>query len=360
MRGFQMAEEKAEEKSKSTGQVPFNIVVLASVACLVIGALAGGFLFNFAPTGAVTMAGSADKGAMDKALLSEKVEKYLNDNFFTSQGRSAKVTDVNDYSASLYSVNITVMKAGENVGEDLLYCSKDGKYFLPYALDMDKPIEQPAQQETQEPTETKKSDKPEVELFVMSHCPYGTQAEKGILPVVKLLGDKIDFKVRFVYYSMHGETEVQEEARQYCIQKEQGDKYLSYLECFLADSNSDRCLTEAGIDVEKLNACIAAADNEFSISANLADKGSYLSGTYPLFNTDKALNEKYGVGGSPTLIINGAITESGRSPADYLKTICGAFNSPPEACGQELSSEVPASGFGYSGSGTASGGGCGA
>jgi len=73
-----------------------------------------------------------------------------------------------------------------------------------------------------------KKDVPEVELFVMSHCPYGTQMEKGILPVVELLGDKIDFKIRFVYYAMHGEKEVNEEARQYCIQKEQKDKFISY------------------------------------------------------------------------------------------------------------------------------------
>ncbi|MEM2131153.1 MAG: GILT family protein, partial [Candidatus Woesearchaeota archaeon] len=71
-----------------------------------------------------------------------------------------------------------------------------------------------------------KKDKPEVQLFVMSHCPFGTQMEKGILPVVELLGNKIDFKVRFVYYAMHGEVEVKEQLRQYCIQKEQQDKYL--------------------------------------------------------------------------------------------------------------------------------------
>ena len=38
---------------------------------------------------------------------------------------------------------------------------------------------------------TPKKEKPEVELFVMSHCPFGTQIEKGMLPVARLLGDKI-------------------------------------------------------------------------------------------------------------------------------------------------------------------------
>ena len=72
-----------------------------------------------------------------------------------------------------------------------------------------------------------KADKPKVELFVMSHCPYGTQAEKGMIPVVELLKDKISFEVKFVDYAMHGKKELDEQLRQYCIQKEQKAKFLT-------------------------------------------------------------------------------------------------------------------------------------
>ena len=78
-----------------------------------------------------------------------------------------------------------------------------------------------------------KSDKPNVELFVMSHCPFGTQAEKGIIPVVNLLKNKINFSVKFVDYSMHGKSEIDENTLQYCIQKEESKKYIPYLTCFL-------------------------------------------------------------------------------------------------------------------------------
>jgi hypothetical protein len=49
-----------------------------------------------------------------------------------------------------------------------------------------------------------KREKPDVDVFVMSYCPFGTQIEKGLLPVWDLLGDKINLNIRFVDYAMHG------------------------------------------------------------------------------------------------------------------------------------------------------------
>ncbi|MYK18340.1 hypothetical protein F4055_09280, partial [Candidatus Poribacteria bacterium] len=40
--------------------------------------------------------------------------------------------------------------------------------------------------------------KPTLELFVMSYCPFGVQAEEKIIPIVKEFGDKIDFKLQFI------------------------------------------------------------------------------------------------------------------------------------------------------------------
>ena len=51
--------------------------------------------------------------------------------------------------------------------------------------------------------EIPKQDVPEVELFIMTHCPYGTQAEKGIIPAFEVLGNTIEGKIRFVHYFMH-------------------------------------------------------------------------------------------------------------------------------------------------------------
>jgi len=252
-----------------------------------------------------------------------------------------------------------------------VYVTSDGSYLLPgqpLPLNGDAPLAQEkpksnlgtASGNTAPAQNAPKSDKPVVELFVMSYCPYGTQMEKGILPVVKLLGDKIDFKIKMVYYAMHGEKEVRENVRQYCIQKEQKSKFLDYLTCFLKAGDAESCLTETKVNKAKLDTCTAATDKEFSVTKNLDDQSSWLSGRFPLFNVNKADNEKYGVGGSPTLIINGQQSSSGRDSASLLKTICGAFNDAPKECDSDMSSASPSSGFGFKELSTGSGGNSGA
>ena len=204
-----------------------------------------------------------------------------------------------------------------------------------------------------------KSSKPVVELFVMSHCPYGTQMEKGIIPVVEQLGNKISFAVKFVYYSMHGAKEVNEELNQYCIEKEQNGKYFDYLKCFLGSGDGQSCLASTGIDSGKLSACTQSADQQFSVTKNLNDQASWLSGQFPLVNLFKADNDKYGVGGSPTLIINGTEAKVGRDSQSLLTVICGAFTSAPGECSGSLSSQTPSAGFGTGAAAGSSGAACG-
>ena len=196
-------------------------------------------------------------------------------------------------------------------------------------------------------TSVPKSDKPKVELFIMSYCPYGTQIEKGILPVATLLGDKIDFEIKFVSYAMHGEKEVTENLRQYCIETEQGDKFLGYLKCFLDASDSAACLKTSGVNTVKMDACTKKTDTQYNIMKNFNDQSTWLSGQYPPFNINKAENEQYGVQGSPTLIVNGKQANSGRDPASLLATVCAAFNTSPEECTTQLSSASPSPGFGW-------------
>ena len=66
-----------------------------------------------------------------------------------------------------------------------------------------------------------------------------------------------------------------------------------------------------------------------------------------MFNTDKEANEKYGVKGSPTLVINGETISSGRDSNSYLKVICSAFNIAPEECNTEFEAGTPSPGFGF-------------
>lgn len=191
-----------------------------------------------------------------------------------------------------------------------------------------------------------KKDKPTVELFVMSHCPYGTQIEKGMLPVAELLGDKIDFDIKFCDYAMHGEKELNEQLIQYCIQNRQNDKYLDYLKCFLEAGNSETCLTQVGIDQDVLDKCVAATDKEYKVTEGFNDKTTY-KGSFPTFSVFQSDVDKYGVQGSPTLVINGVTASTGRDSVSLLNAVCTGFKDKPAECDETLSSANPTPGFGF-------------
>ncbi len=241
---------------------------------------------------------------------------------------------------------ITLLYKGKEIPT---FITKDGKYLVQGIVPVEE-MEIDNAEISRESAGIPKSDIPSVELFVMSHCPYGLQMEKAILPVAKLLKDKINFEVKFVSYAMHPlQGEVEEQLNQYCIQKEQKSKYLDYLECFIdSGKNSNDCIEKAAINTEMLLSCAKKTDEEFMITKNLEDKSSWINGRFPRFEIHKKDNEKYGVRGSPTLVINGLKTTSERNSASLLNLICSSFNNPPEECFQKLSSDTPSPGFGFS------------
>ncbi len=274
-----------------------------------------------------------------------KTEDFVNKYLMTS-GSKASITGTSE-EYGLYKMKIDI--GSESPVES--YVSKDGKLFFPQAIDMDKiGGEQAAAGDKQGANNTAavnvpKSDKPVVELFVMSYCPYGTQIEKGMLPVVAALGNKIDFQIKFCNYAMHDKKELDENMTQYCIQKEQPEKFAAYLKCFLAEGKSAECL-DKNVNKDKIESCVKKTDADYKVTENYNNKTDW-NGSYPSFNVEKADNEKYGVGGSPTLIINGQEVQSGRDSASLLSTICSAFNNAPEECGQKLNSQAPSAGFGF-------------
>jgi len=239
------------------------------------------------------------------------------------------------------------------------YISKDGRFVFPEGHETEEVREEvlgiKSQKNSSESEELVKSDRPRVELFVMSFCPYGTQAEKGLLPVLRLLKDKIEFHLRFVDYAMHDKKEIDEQLKQYCLIQKEPEKLYDYLECFLKDENrGEVCLRENQVNQNQLHACIQETDKEFKITANYNDKTTWKNGQFPLFNIHKDLNEKYGVAGSPVLVINGEEKQSSRNPAAYLKTICSHFKEQPAECEEKLSDAVPQPGFGTATSDNAS------
>ncbi|PIT94345.1 hypothetical protein COT98_04155 [Candidatus Falkowbacteria bacterium CG10_big_fil_rev_8_21_14_0_10_39_9] len=282
----------------------------------------------------------AKKLSADEAKA--KAETYINENLMANGSKATidKVVEEN----GLYKMSVNV--GGGQIIDS--YMTKDGSKLFPQALELKAP-EKAATDTTSNtntaPTEVPKNAKPVVELFVMSHCPYGTQIEKGIIPVVEALGSKIDFKLKFCDYSMHGDKELKEELNQYCINKEQGTKYLTYLKCFLGAGDNTACLSQAKIDTAKMKACADKTDKQFKVTENAANKVDY-KGSYPSFDVFKDDNAKYNVGGSPTLVINGTESQSARDPQSLMKSICAGFENAPSECQKAMSTASPAAGFG--------------
>jgi hypothetical protein len=203
-----------------------------------------------------------------------------------------------------------------------------------------------------------KSDNPEVHAFVMSHCPYGLQFIKAYVPVMELFAENEDVTLdfNFVNYAMHGETEVYEQLRMYCIKTEQEEKFTDYLRCFVEAGDSAGCLEEVGIDTDALGTCTTEADEEFGITAILEAGEEAWGSRFPPFPIDDALNRQFGVRGSPSFVVNGQVVSVNRSPEAIKQAVCAAFNTPPEECDTELSASAEAPSFGPMGSGSASSG----
>ena len=153
--------------------------------------------------------------------------------------------------------------------------------------------------------------KPEVELFVMSYCPYGVQAEQELLPFFEKYGDTIDFKLRFIvgkeaasaekgseqieFTSLHGEPELIENKRQIVIAELYPDKLFDYLLC-RADHLQKawvHCAKKVGLDVGR----IAQAVETQRVTLQLVE--------------DTQRKEELNIKGSPTLVIDGRVIEGG-------------------------------------------------
>jgi len=305
------SKEKLLDKFRKNPWMAASVVLIAVLVIVIMvnGGLTGGAIL----TGNVVNSENAGSSLVD----------FLN----KRTGGGITLDSVEELGNSLYQVN--VIYEGQKLP---VYITKDGKYFVSAVTAMNPSVPSDSSSNS---GEIVKSDKPIVELFVMTHCPYGTQAEKGFIPMMRALEDVADLKIRFVHYYMHtnGQEEV-ETPRQVCIREEQSDLYLDYLECFLGGSSgsiseASACAAKVGINGKKLSDCL---------QSGRADE---------YYAEDSELSNSYGVRGSPALVINGNIVKSGRDSASYLATVCSAFNNAPEECAVELSGSSPSPGFGY-------------
>jgi len=333
-------EEKKEKKccglgicsklGKKDGCKKYGMVVAAVVLILLI---AGSFA-------AKQYRQKVDVGS---EVIKTKVQKFVSENVPETAKTEIKEIKLD---GQLYKVAVIVDKQ-----EIPVFVTRDGKKLIQAqgVIELDQPKAEPKDSPAAEKAEAEqKADVPTVDLFVMSFCPYGTQIEKGILPVLETLGSKIKFNLKFVDYAMHGQNEIDENVRQYCIQKTQQPKLDNYLKCYLkvGQGTADSCMRAAGVNAAQVKTCVSETDKQFAINENAKDKSKWDNATYPPFNVDKEDNDKFGVQGSPTLVVNGTTLSAGRDSASLLKAVCSGFTNQPKECAKELSATAPAPGFG--------------
>ena len=253
-----------------------------------------------------------------------KAINYINDYLLQGQG-IANLTSVSGGANGLYNLKFSI--SGRPYDS---YVTTDGKLLFPSAVDMTQtPQVTTTQPETFEP---KKTDKPVAQLYVMSFCPYGIQAENVMKPVVDLLGSKASIEPHFIVSvsgttvnSLHGEYEANEDMRQACIWKNYGQAtfwtYVAYLNSNCNKGNLDTCWKDAAktakFDTTKIENCVKTEG-------------------LTLMKAEEALSQQNGVSGSPTLIINGATFNGARTPEGYKQAICSAFNKQPTECTKTL------------------------
>ncbi|MBN2803975.1 MAG: thioredoxin domain-containing protein [Deltaproteobacteria bacterium] len=160
----------------------------------------------------------------------------------------------------------------------------------------------------------------DIDLYIMSQCPYGVQAMQAMTPVVEKFKGQVGLNVDFIgnkkpdgtLGSMHGEKEVQGDIDQLCAKEISHDAFLKFAECVNKTSreipaNSEACAKEAGIDAAKFKACSTGDQGKKLLSASFDN------------------SQKKGATGSPTIFIGGESYKGGRSQQAIEQFICQKY-----------------------------------
>lgn len=293
----------------------WQIITGALVCLLIISILTSGFRFG------------GDDLSSDEA--SAKVISYIKS--IPNIG-NVVLDDITD-EGNLYKLDMTI--SDQKVRS---YVSKDGSLLFPTGIPLIGVTITNKEETLIE--EIPKSDKPKVELFVMSFCPYGNKAEDTMLPVYNLLKDKVNWNIHYivdingdVVNSLHGQPEVDQDKREACALSESLNKWWTFAtyvnkNCGKDGSCWEDAVKEANLDINKIKNCVS-------------EKG------LSLVKADEKISNAAGAKGSPTLIINGvkstAVYQYGNSEA-YKQSICSAFNKAPEECSKILTSTTTTTG----------------
>ncbi len=235
---------------------------------------------------------------------------------------------------------VTILIGGKQ--QPSFFVTKDGKKLIQDVITFEEIEKQKAEAKKQEEESNRpvpKAEKPQVDLYVMSFCPYGNKAEDTMKPVYDLLKNKVDFNFHYIVtvegsdvQSLHGPKEVVKNEREACVLRDYGkDKWFAFVTYVNAKCGSDGSCWEAGAKSLGLN----------SVKINDCVSKDGLS----LMMANGEASTEAGASGSPTMIINGISSKVAYQygkPETYKKAICDAFNVAPAECAKVLADQAAA------------------
>jgi len=168
-----------------------------------------------------------------------------------------------------------------------------------------------------------------VELYVMSQCPYGVQAEDTMFAAIQEIGEEnFDLTVEYIvtdlgegqFNSLHGEPEALGDKVQLCARDVDETKYLDLVLCMNKEpstipNNWEACAESLEYDVEAVRTCYEGSQGNELLSASAA------------------ITSARGATGSPTIYLNNTKYNGGREVLDFKRAFCQAFDGEtPESC----------------------------
>lgn len=166
----------------------------------------------------------------------------------------------------------------------------------------------------------------ELEVHVMSQCPYGVQAEGYIGPILQKLGPDVVVKVEYIgrdtsgnLTSLHGEKEVRGDLLQVCAAKS-SPKFFDFILCQNEDvknldTNWRGCAQRLGLSADAIGACADGAEGRALLTASFSR------------------SQARGVSGSPTIFIGGEKYAGPRKTAALMTGVCAKYQgAKPAAC----------------------------
>jgi len=334
---------KNEKRKGDKTKLAIAIVAIAVVLVAAFLLTRGG---SQAPAASPTP--TAPAGAkVDSDSLKIKVKNFLEANFLAEQGLTTEIANITEKNG-VYDVYTKILKDGKVVEQTSVYVTLDGKkILLGGAMDLVDATPVPS------PSPIAKLERPKLEFFVMSFCPYGKLAEQGVGPVARLLGAKADFEPHYIIYgpefcsaygmtpeqccfanttlcSLHGVNEANEDARQLCVLRDFKSGFWNYVDYVNANcslDNIESCWKDAaksaGVNATKVGECFAK------------DGAALLA-------AEKAFGDSKQVSASPTVFLNGVVFKSKLSPEEFKTGVCDSFKTTPTECGNTLSNETAA------------------